>query len=179
MTEYQGKVKWYDPNKAFGFICGAPEGDVFIHRSNIEPGRDQLIEGQEVLFKVRRSPRGFEAFDVTVTAESSLPPRPLRPREDFGRERPQGRPDRSRERDFSRPPIRPSSLPKGPITATVISKDKDDRFMFVRSERDDFEVFVHSSLFRDFAHDVRRGDRVRVTVEASAKGVRATSLELT
>lgn len=170
MTEYQGSVKWYDPNKAFGFISGAPEGDVFIHRSNIEPGRDQLIEGQEVLFKVRKSPRGFEAYDLTVTAESHLPPRPLKPRDDFSRPSAGG---------FSGSRRTPISLPRGPVTATVISRDKDDRFMFVRAERDDLEIFVHSSLFRDYGPDLRKGDRVRVTVEEGAKGVRATSLELT
>lgn len=173
MTEYQGTVKWYDPNKAFGFISGAPEGDVFIHRSNIEPGRDQLIEGQEVLFKVRKSPRGFEAYDLTVIAESHLPPRPLKPRDDFSS---------ARSGSFSRPERSKASngpLPRGPVTATVISRDKDDRFMFVRSERDDFEIFVHNSLFRDYGPDLRKGDRVRVTVEEGAKGIRATSLELT
>ena len=51
--------------------------------------------------------------------------------------------------------------------------------MFVRAERDDLEIFVHSSLFRDYGPDLRKGDRVRVTVEEGAKGVRATSLELT
>jgi len=50
---YEGVVKWYDPNKAFGFLSGGPDGDVFIHRTNLEPGRDELIEGQEVRFRVR------------------------------------------------------------------------------------------------------------------------------
>jgi CspA family cold shock protein len=200
MHEYEGVVKWYDPNKAFGFLTGGPEGDVFVHKRNIDPSREELIEGQQVLFKVRSGMKGQEAFDVHVTRESDLPPRPRLPRDPmstggrggFSRSgggfdnRFRGDSSDSSSSNFGRGPrreVRPqpqyTSLPKGPVTCTVVSRDRDDRFMFVRSERDDFEIFVHGSLFRDFGNDVRRGDRVRVTIEQSAKGLRATSLELT
>ena len=177
MHEFVGTVKWYDPNKAFGFLTGGPEGDVFVHRRNLDPIREELIEGQEVLFKVRSGTKGSEAYDVRVTKESLLPPRPRQFRDPMAnpgrRDRPVSGMD-SRIRHESRP----HSLPKGPVTCTVISRDRDDRFLFVRSERDDFEIFVHGSLFRDFGADLRRGDRVRVTIEQSAKGLRANSLEV-
>ncbi len=169
--EYTGSVKWYDPNKAYGFLSGAPQGDVFVHRNCIvEPGREELIEGQEVRFQVRPSQRGFEAFDVVVTRESSLPPRP---RINQG-----GPPRRGADRGFeSRSDRGPRTLPRGPVTCVVTNVDRDDRFMFVRSEREDFEVFVHSSLFRDLPR-LRKGDTVRVTVEQGDKGLRARTLEL-
>lgn len=47
-----------------------PEGDVFVHRTNLSPGRDELVEGPLVAFKVRDTPRGAEAYDVSVTRES-------------------------------------------------------------------------------------------------------------
>ena len=182
MQEHSGTVKWYDPNKAFGFISGAPEGDVFVHRSNLEPGRDELIEGQEVVFQTRRGHKGYEAFDVRVTRESHMPPRPRTPRElqgrGAGRSREGGFGDRASGRKPA--PSRPhsASVPAGPLECTVISRDREDRFMFVRSEEDELEVFVHSSLFRHLPTDLRRGDRVKVTVEQSARGLRATSLTL-
>lgn len=154
--EYQGQVKFYDPSKAYGFISGAPEGDVFIHRSNLAPGRDELIEGQEVLFKTRSSPRGAEAYDVTVTKESHLPPRARNPRQEA--------PKRHNGR-----------VPSGPVAAEVCSVDAQGRFMFVKSEREALEIFVHSSHFARMG--LRRGDRVYVTVEQGPKGLRASSLE--
>lgn len=157
--EYPGVVKFYDPNKAYGFLSGAPEGDVFIHRSNLAPGRDELIEGQEVLFKTRSSARGSEAFDVTVTKESKLPPRPRVARE---------------VRD-SRPQRRPERVPAGPVACEICSLDQQGRFMFVKTEREGLEVFVHSSHFARLG--LRRGDRVFVTVEQGPKGLRASSLE--
>jgi CspA family cold shock protein len=173
--EYTGSVKWYDPDKAYGFVAGAPQGDVFVHRNSIvEVGREELIEGQEVRFQVRPSQRGFEAFDVVVTRESSLPPRP---RKSQG-----GGPRRGADRGFdrgfdSRSERGPRTLPRGPVTCVVTNVDRDDRFLFVRSEREDFEVFVHSSLFRDLPR-LRKGDTVRVTVEQGDKGLRARTLEL-
>lgn len=175
--EYQGRVKFYDPNKAYGFISGAPEGDVFIHRSNLSPGRDELIEGQEVLFKTRSAPRGTEAYDVVVTKESSLPPRPRIPRDGFGQDRP-GRGFGRDSRDSGRPPRRPQEnqrVPSGPVACEVSSVDPEGRFMFVKSDRDGLEIFVHRSHFERMG--LRRGDRVYVTVERSPKGLRATSLE--
>ena len=171
--EYTGSVKWYDPDKAYGFVAGAPQGDVFVHRNSIAEGREELIEGQEVRFQVRPSQRGFEAFDVAVTRESSLPPRPRKI---------QGLPPRRGGGDRDRGPGRrddvgPRTLPRGPVTCVVTNVDRDERFMFVRSEREDFEVFVHSSLFRDLPR-LRKGDTVRVTVEKGDKGLRARTLEL-
>ena len=56
--------------------------------------------------------------------------------------------------------------------------DREGRFLFVRSEREDFEIFVHNSLYHAYSHGLGVGVRVRVTVEQSNKGLRATSFEL-
>jgi cold shock CspA family protein len=173
--EYQGTVKFYDPNKAYGFISGAPEGDVFIHRSNLAPGREELVEGQEVVFKTRSAARGAEAYDVIVVRESHLPPRPRAARESGGgRDRFGGGRD---SRDSGRLPRRSETgrVPSGPVLGEIRSIDANGRFMFVKSERDDLDVFVHSSFFTGMG--LRRGDRVSITVEQGPKGLRASSLE--
>lgn len=64
----QGKVKFFDIKKGFGFI--APEDgekDVFVHRSNVENlGHDQgLEEGESVEFEVEETPKGLSAVNVT------------------------------------------------------------------------------------------------------------------
>ena len=57
-----GTVKWFNPDKGFGFI--QPEGgakDVFVHISAVErAGLRSLTEGQKVSFDVQ-SERGKDA----------------------------------------------------------------------------------------------------------------------
>lgn len=50
-----GKVKWYNPQKGFGFIAPDDGGkDVFVHASALEAaGIRGLTDGQEVSFEMR------------------------------------------------------------------------------------------------------------------------------
>lgn len=62
----QGKVKWFNPDKGYGFIeKDEGEGDVFVHYSAIqEEGFKTLEEGQEVVFEVVEGDRGQQAANV-------------------------------------------------------------------------------------------------------------------
>ncbi|MDG1708558.1 MAG: cold-shock protein [Emcibacteraceae bacterium] len=57
-----GTVKWFNPNKGFGFIEPEDGGkDVFVHISAVEAaGIDRLNDGQKVSFEIQES-RGKEA----------------------------------------------------------------------------------------------------------------------
>ena len=47
-----GKVKWFSPQKGFGFIESS-NGDVFVHISAVEKaGLKTLGDGQEISFEV-------------------------------------------------------------------------------------------------------------------------------
>ena len=49
----QGKVKWFNAEKGYGFIEGQDGKDVFVHFSAIvQDGFKSLEEGQEVEFDV-------------------------------------------------------------------------------------------------------------------------------
>ena len=51
----QGKVKWFNAEKGFGFIEVEGQDDVFVHFSAIQgEGFKTLEEGQEVDFRNRR-----------------------------------------------------------------------------------------------------------------------------
>lgn len=62
----QGKVKWFNADKGFGFIESNEGGDVFVHFSAIQgEGFKTLDEGQEVSFNVVEGNRGPQAENVT------------------------------------------------------------------------------------------------------------------
>lgn len=69
-----GTVKWYDPEKGYGFIARDDgDSDLFVHRSAI--GGGDLNEGDRVEFEVTSSPKGPRAENVQVTEPSTSPPR--------------------------------------------------------------------------------------------------------
>lgn len=67
MARVQGKVKWFNSAKGYGFIgqdSGGP--DVFVHYSSIEmDGYKNLQEGDPVEFEVVQGQKGPQADRVT------------------------------------------------------------------------------------------------------------------
>ncbi|CAM3861467.1 cold-shock protein [Mesobacillus zeae] len=61
-----GKVKWFNSEKGYGFIEAEDGNDVFVHFSAIQTeGYKSLDEGQEVTFEVVEGPRGPQAANVS------------------------------------------------------------------------------------------------------------------
>ena len=61
-----GKVKWFNPTKGFGFIeRDDKEKDVFVHVSALKSaGMDNLAEGQAITFEVEQGPKGSNAVNL-------------------------------------------------------------------------------------------------------------------
>ena len=61
----EGKVKWFNENKGFGFIEKEAGGDVFVHFSSIQgDGFKTLSEGQRVSFDIVQGAKGPAAENV-------------------------------------------------------------------------------------------------------------------
>lgn len=65
-VQVEGKVKWFNDEKGFGFIEQEGGKDVFVHFSAINgSGRKTLKEGQKVSMEVTNGQKGPQAENVT------------------------------------------------------------------------------------------------------------------
>jgi CspA family cold shock protein len=68
-TRMTGTVKWYSPEKRFGFV--AVEGgrsEVFVHVAALQrSGIASLAEGQRIAMEVAEGRKGLEAVAVSIT----------------------------------------------------------------------------------------------------------------
>jgi CspA family cold shock protein len=64
-----GTVKWFNPDKGYGFITREDGPDVFVHFSAIQgEGFRNLEENQKVEFEVTQGPKGDQAANVRPVA---------------------------------------------------------------------------------------------------------------
>ncbi|KRN04456.1 MULTISPECIES: cold-shock protein [Holzapfeliella] len=60
-----GTVKWFNPEKGYGFVTREDGSDVFVHFSAIQSeGYKTLEDGQSVSFDIEESDRGPQAVNV-------------------------------------------------------------------------------------------------------------------
>lgn len=72
-----GTVKWYDPDKGFGFASqDGSQDDVFVHHSALTG--DIPAEGDRIEFRVNSSAKGARAEQVKIIERSGNPPRQRR-----------------------------------------------------------------------------------------------------
>jgi CspA family cold shock protein len=60
----QGKVKWFNGQKGYGFIEQEGGKDVFVHVNSLAPGVGSLSEDQMVEFDVEEGQKGPQAANV-------------------------------------------------------------------------------------------------------------------
>jgi CspA family cold shock protein len=61
----EGRVKWFNDQKGYGFIEADGGNDVFVHHSSIEGvGFKSLAEGDRVSFEVEKGAKGPSATKV-------------------------------------------------------------------------------------------------------------------
>jgi CspA family cold shock protein len=68
----QGKVKWFNARKGYGFIAGEDGQDIFVHYASISSdGYKTLNEGQDVTYDVVKGEKGLRAENVVPVAAST------------------------------------------------------------------------------------------------------------
>ncbi len=61
----RGVVKWFSPEKGYGFITPEEGPDVFVHYTAIQAsGYRKLEEGAKVEFEITEGPKGKQASQV-------------------------------------------------------------------------------------------------------------------
>lgn len=68
-----GKVKWFNNAKGYGFIEYRENEDIFVHYSAIQlEGYKTLTENQLVEFRLIETSKGFQATNVKLLKEAKL-----------------------------------------------------------------------------------------------------------
>ncbi len=61
----QGRIKWYNEKKGYGFITSEEYGEVFVHRSGVrEYGHFGLQENDPVTFDIKETSQGKQAVNL-------------------------------------------------------------------------------------------------------------------
>lgn len=156
-----GTVKWYDPDKGFGFIAREGGDDLFVHRTALSG--EVLAEGDIVEFDLGVGMKGAKAENVRIIERGAGVPRAARSSGSYG-----SRGDRP-ARFNDRPAVDPSTLPLA--TGVVRRYDAEKGFGFIAQDSGGEDVFVHRSAAP--YGGLNPGDRVEFRLGHGPKGARA------
>ncbi len=69
----QGKVKWFNNDKGYGFVDYKDNEDIFVHYSAIkQDGFKTLSEGQLVQFDLIETDKGLQAVNVVEVETTTV-----------------------------------------------------------------------------------------------------------
>jgi len=59
-----GKVKWFNPEKGYGFITQEDGKEIFVHFKDVQGGVNGIRENDDVSFEVAEGRKGLQAVNV-------------------------------------------------------------------------------------------------------------------
>lgn len=161
-------VKWFNPEKGFGFVALADgSGDVFLHANALQAAGYQTVSpGATLLIRVGQGQKGRQVGQVISVDESTAEPS-------------HGGGYGSRPRT-PRAPRRPVDLSNAvEMTGVVKWYNPDKGFGFITASGGGKDVFVHASALESAGlPPLREGQPVRMNVVQGAKGPEVGSIRL-
>ena len=158
----QAVVKWYNPDKGFGFVQLADgSGDAFLHASVIErSGHGSVPPGATLEVRAGPGPKGPQVTEIlSVDSSTAQQEQPRRPR-----------PERS---------YTPADQASVEEIGTVKFYAADKGFGFIVRDRGGKDIFVHASaLNRAGIAELGEGQRVAVDMVEGGKGPEALNIRL-
>ena len=159
----QAVVKWYNPDKGFGFVELADgSGDAFLMSVVERHGGASVPPGATLEVRAGPGPKGAQVTEIlSVDISTAGQEQPRRPRP----ERPAYRPSADRATSEELGTVKWYDAPKG--------------FGFIAADRGGKDIFVHASaLERSGIVGLPEGQRVAVDLADGQKGPEAVSLRL-
>lgn len=163
--EVEATVKWFSPEKGFGFVQPSDgSGDVFVHANALtNAGYSTVSPGATLRVRVGQGQKGRQVAEVLSVDESTATP--------ASAQGPRPRPGGSR-------PYRDQGTPVQ-MRGTVKWYNPTKGFGFVSVGDGGQDVFLHASaLQRGGLTQVSEGQAVWVDVVQGAKGPQAASIRL-